>query len=73
MPKEIITNGAFQQGDPWVEVGWYRDRSAQIGVRAENSEGTEGAGLFAHLDRETINRLIRVLRKARDQAYGADA
>jgi hypothetical protein len=31
-----------------------------------------GRGLFATLDREGINRLIRVLRRARDQAYGRD-
>ena len=30
-------------------------------------------GLWCDLDRAGINRLIRTLRKARDQAYGADA
>jgi hypothetical protein len=30
-------------------------------------------GLWSTLDREGINRLIRVLRRARDQAFGADA
>lgn len=29
-------------------------------------------GLFAQLDREALNKLIRVLRRARDQAYGKD-
>lgn len=30
-------------------------------------------GWFADLDRDGINRLIRLLRKARDAAFGADA
>lgn len=30
-------------------------------------------GLYATLDRNGINRLIRALRRARDQAFGADA
>ena len=30
-------------------------------------------GLWGSLDRAGINRLIRVLRRARDSAYGADA
>lgn len=31
-----------------------------------------GRGLFADLNRQQINRLIRVLRTARDQALGKD-
>lgn len=31
------------------------------------------AGLWATLDRQGCNRLIRVLRRARDSAFGADA
>ncbi|WP_431881834.1 hypothetical protein [Micromonospora chalcea] len=30
-------------------------------------------GLWGSLDRDGVNRLIRVLRRARDNAYGADA
>lgn len=33
----------------------------------------ESNGWFLDLDRERINRLIRVLRRARDAAFGADA
>lgn len=33
----------------------------------------EDQGLFVQLDRFGINRLIRTLRKARDDAFGADA
>jgi hypothetical protein len=31
------------------------------------------AGWFVQLDRDGCNRLIRTLRRARDQAFGADA
>ena len=33
----------------------------------------EDNGLFVQLDRHGINRLIRTLRKARDDAFGSDA
>lgn len=32
-----------------------------------------GRGWYTHLGRTEVNRMIRVLRKARDQAMGADA
>lgn len=34
---------------------------------------TEPTGWYVDLNREQINRLIRVLRRARDAAYGPDA
>jgi hypothetical protein len=73
MPKEVITNGAYRRGEPWLQVGWSRDTFVQIGVRAENESEHPDAVRFCDLDREGINKLIRALRKARDQAYGADA
>lgn len=36
----------------------------------ENPDGARG--LYSSLDRHAINELIRVLRKARDQAFGRD-
>lgn len=39
----------------------------------EKYDGYTMTGWFATLDREGINRLIRVLRRARDAAFGADA
>lgn len=36
----------------------------------ENPDG--GKGLYASLDRAAVNDLIRVLRRARDQAFGRD-
>lgn len=57
-----------------VHVGWSKDRYVEVGVGAF-SAATEfdSDAHFTDLDRDGINRLIRALRKARDQAYGADA
>jgi hypothetical protein len=33
----------------------------------------EMSGWFVDMDREQLNRMIRVLRRARDSAFGADA
>lgn len=73
MPKEVITNAAFRKGEPWIEVGWSRNTYVQLGVRSETEDDHPDAVRFSDLDREGINKLIRALRKARDQAYGADA
>ena len=60
-----------------VEVGWQRGlMDVQIGsVNPEAGDDPHDPkrGWFVHLDREGVNRLIRSLRKARDQAFGADA
>jgi len=78
MPKEVIaTNHAPQ--DPageaaheWLlSVGWIQD-GADVQVGA-GITGDYDAGQFFCLDRSQVNRLIRILRKARDQAFGADA
>lgn len=50
-------------------------------VAKESDDGKTGEqvkhatmdGYFVHLDRKGINRMIQALRRARDQAYGADA
>jgi hypothetical protein len=47
---------------------WLTD--GEIGVAICSAKFT---GLWGTLDREGCNRLIRVLRRARDQAFGADA
>lgn len=86
MPKEMI-NSKFD-ATTYAQVGWSKESGhVQLGVldpgtrlaiverdaiRLENPEEIEG-GWFIQLDRNGINRLIRTLRKARDQAYGADA
>ena len=45
----------------WADVGY-------IPTEGNSSE----MGLWATLDRDGINTLIRVLRRARDQAFGRD-
>lgn len=76
MPKEII-----QSGDKLlptvVHVGWTPDCYVQVAtlnprVKPDRPDSPE-AGWYTTLDRLAINRLIRVLRRARDAAYGADA
>lgn len=62
MPKETIWHPeACSSDDPRkIVVSW----------------GAEHPGMFINdvpTDRSAVNRLIRVLRKARDQAYGQDA
>lgn len=72
MPKEIITSTPADQFAP--EVRWGRDRDVQLAtVDLSRADDDPERGLFASLDRSGINRLIRVLRRARDQAYGPDA
>lgn len=88
MPKELIydhvSGNAFQ-----VKVSWDRDANyVQVASIADNSEqrirdildagerdpnGTLFDGWYTTLDRAGINQLIRVLRRARDSAFGPDA
>lgn len=78
MPKETIYPSEYNE-DMKVEVQWAKDMYVQIGVAhlpppEDPSKGTiEWDGKYLTLDRNEINRLIRILRKARDQAFGADA
>lgn len=70
MPKEVIRLDGTTFA---VEVGWGRDSFVQIGsVDQSREQYSPERGYFIDLDRQSINRLIRVLRRARDQAYGAD-
>ena len=58
-------------------VSWSRETGhVQIGLDAlaiATGHGSHDTGMYATFDRHGINRLIRALRKARDQAFGADA
>jgi hypothetical protein len=82
MPREIIHDdrplpgGDGEQSIPFaVSVGWGRDSEgvqiATIDLRVEDVHSPEH-GWFVDLDRYRINQLIRVLRRARDQAFGRD-
>lgn len=80
MPKEKIRSKYFNSNDsiePEVVVGWSKDAShVEIATTMEDGvilEPTpEGNGWYVQLDRAGINRLIKTLRKARDDAYGRD-
>ena len=77
MPKEVIhPSMPSDQQQNFAEVGWDRIGYVQIATRAGgdyDEPNTPRPGVFADLDRDQVNRLIRTLRKARDAAFGADA
>lgn len=64
---QIVRRGAI--------VRWTRDLNiVELGVaKIEVSAHSEAEAHYLDLDRAGVNRLIRSLRKARDQAFGADA
>lgn len=64
---QIVRRGAI--------VRWARDQMlVELGVaKIEVSAHRETDAHYLSLDRNGVNRLIRSLRKARDQAFGADA
>jgi len=68
---------------PIVDVRWNREGSyVQIVTKATDAYGGRYAGespethftdgMYVDLDRAAINKLIRNLRRARDQAFGKD-
>ena len=77
MPKEFI-DAEGQIGGEGVEphgvvVKWNRDMYVQLAtVRPDGEEPSGQSGIYVDLDRDRINRLIRYLRRARDQAFGKD-
>ena len=71
MPKERF---AGENETPHVELRWGRDHEqVQISTHPHGDDEVESKAWFASLNRHAINSLIRSLRKARDQAFGADA
>lgn len=75
MPKETITVGGTTEQPLTVHVGWDRHGSVQLATKGwllgAASHDPE-TGLYADLNREQINTLIRNLRRARDTAFGRD-
>lgn len=67
---------------PLVDVRWGRDQGyVQIVTKALSAHGGRWAesddthvtdGFYVDLNRQAINKLIRDLRRARDQAFGRD-
>lgn len=82
MPKEIIRDSLPYGDGPeecLLSVSWGRNiESVQIATTLVDKSTHDhitrevDGGWFLNLDRPAINHLIRVLRRARDQAYGAD-
>lgn len=79
MPKELITRrpATVDSNETLVKVGWNRKAEyVQVATLAPDDRPLqptpEGNGWHVDMDRESINRLIRALRRARDQAFGRD-
>lgn len=76
MPKEVIHPSVPRsEGEPIGDVAVHWDRDTQVQVSVTRHEGGDAPKWSIHsepLTRVQINDLIRVLRRARDQAYGRD-
>lgn len=58
----------------WSKAGTNSEGAVTVGAVLLNpSDDSLSEGVHLSLDRSGINRLIRALRRARDQAFGADA
>jgi hypothetical protein len=82
MPKESVFGPSALACDPnavpssRLDVAWGNDSKVEVGI-LKPVTGTVDIpwfddGFWLVLDRQQVNRLIATLRKARDQAYGAD-
>lgn len=70
MPKETIRT---DNGGTGVRVGWQAGGVQVASLRNADYTGDEPSnGQHVSIDRHQLNRLIRVLRRARDSAYGRD-
>jgi hypothetical protein len=80
MPKEVIHDDTvYSDGNSSplaLEVLWGRNSYVQVASinlpLKETNPHDPVSGFYVDLDRPMINKAIRVLRRARDQAYGAD-
>lgn len=78
MPKErIYTQQPETKDQPGqhVHVQWGQGKpDINIGTVHDNPDGSEDLAYFVNVrSREIVNRMIRTLRRARDQAFGKDA
>lgn len=56
-----------------IKVGWSKEAGhVEIAVLPTYEHEHDGVTWYTQFDRRGINRLIRVLRTARDDAYGKD-
>lgn len=73
-PKQVDGGPKLKENYSKVVVGWTKLQcAAQIGVVPDNEYANPEQQQWMDLDREGINRLIRALRKARDESFGKDA
>lgn len=79
MPKENINSD--MDGTTRIEVSWQADAYVQLttALRREEPSSEQApahvaydTGAYVSLDRYGINRLIQVLRRARNSVYGKD-
>ena len=79
MPREAINSD--DGGSTRIELSWQHDAYVQLttAIRREEPESGEAparaayeTGAYVPLDRYGINRLIQLLRRARNAAYGRD-
>lgn len=84
MPKEFVhsidqpdTNSdPLHTSQPSVKLGWSRESEhVQLAVVdwATDPDGMKAGVLHVQFDRYSINQMIRLLRRARDSAFGQDA
>ena len=78
VPTSVVSD------DAQVQVGWHKDSYVQVSIEghvsyfrfaAENPDGdtSERSTVYTPpLSREEINKMIRTLRRARDQVFGRD-
>lgn len=88
-PDDVVPDGARLYQEPSVHLVWRRDEWAQIQIEwdrddavdlanyilQEAAEGRTGRySVYLDIrDRNVSNRFIRLLRRLRDQVFGADA
>jgi len=88
MPREYVYSEAWRAAEQGItgvntefqmaaSVGWSKEENGGYVQLATIRNGSEHSfdpcdGLYMTMDRRQINELIRLLRKARDQAYGRD-
>lgn len=60
--------------DSFVKVQWHRESGIDVGLclMRESDDVVDNDRLMVWLDREGVNRLLRVLKRAGGQTFGRD-
>lgn len=75
MPKETFypTEPDHEGPDERLQVDWHREQLETVYLTmVQDLPNGVAAPVTIDLDRSGMNRLIKTLKKARDQTYGAD-